>query len=406
VPVGELLDIADATARAEDGEVRGQIVIRHPLQPFDPRNFSSGSAALVPGRRWSFDPVTLEGARALAGPRTTPPPFLVQPLPLRPGRVIDLEDVVRFVEHPVRAFLRQRLGIGLWGGSDEIEDALAVELEPLELWGVGQRLLDARLAGVDGNAAIKAEIARGTLPPGVLGMPVVKRVYPIVDAIVAEATALVGDTPVADPVDIRVSLADGRLLTGTVAGLRGDLLLASTYSRVAAKHRLAAWVRLLALTATRPERPFEAATVGRAAGGDDVRCVWVPPLAGNRQDRDREATRALAALVELYDLGMREPLPLFAKTSAAYAEAARAGQDPAATAEREWHAEWGFEREDTELEHQLVLGGVRTLQELLEIAPRPVESGDGWESAETTRLGRLARRLWDPLLDREQARAR
>ncbi len=175
---------------------------------------------------------------------------------------------------------------------------------------------------------------------------------------------------------------------------------------MAAKHRLAAWVRLLALTATRPERAFEAATVGRAAGGDDVRCVWVPPLAGNRQDRDREANSTLAALVELYDLGMREPLPLFAKTSAAYAEAARAGQDPAATAEREWHADWGFEREDTELEHQLVLGGVRPLEELLEIAPQPAESGDGWEPAETTRLGRLARRLWDPLLDREQTRAR
>src|SRR4029077_2420969 len=132
-----LLDIADATIRTEDGEPRGRIVIRHPLQPFDPRNFSSGSAASVPGRRWSFDPVTLEGARALVGPRITSPPFLAEPLPDRPGAVIDLEDVVRFVEHPVRAFLRQRLGIGLWGGADEIEDALSVELDPLERWGVG-----------------------------------------------------------------------------------------------------------------------------------------------------------------------------------------------------------------------------------------------------------------------------
>ncbi len=85
VPVGELLDIADATARTDGGEVRERIVIRHPLQPFDPRNFSPGSAAPVPGRRWSFDPVTLEGARALAGPRTTPPAFLADPLVRQSG---------------------------------------------------------------------------------------------------------------------------------------------------------------------------------------------------------------------------------------------------------------------------------------------------------------------------------
>src|SRR5207248_312289 len=169
---------------------------------------------------------------------------------------IDLEELVRFVEHPVRAFLRQRLGFGLWGGVDDVADALPVELDGLGRWGVGQRLLDARLAGVDGHAAIKAEIARGTLPPGVLGMPVIQTVYPIVDAIVEEAGALIAGREPADPVDVRVTLHDGRLLSGTVAGLRGDTLLTTTYSRVGPKHRLAAWVRLLSLTATRPQQPF------------------------------------------------------------------------------------------------------------------------------------------------------
>jgi exodeoxyribonuclease V gamma subunit len=404
VPVGELLDLAGATVQSPQGRVRDQIVIRHPLQPFDPRNFCDG--VLVRGRRWSFDRVTLEGARALTGPRRPPAPFLESPLPPRGDRVIDLEDLVRFVEHPVKAFLRQRLGISLWGGSDEIDDALPVDLDPLERWGVGQRLLEARLAGVDGNAAIKAEIARGLLPPKVLGKPVIDGVYPIVEDIVTQARALIGDRATADPLDVRVALGDGRLLSGTVAGLRGDLLLATTFSRVAAKHRLAAWVRLLALTATRPERPFEAATVGRGSSRDDVRCVCLPPLGADRQERSQQALAALGAVIALYDLGMREPLPLFAKTSAAYADAARGGRDASAEAKREWHADWGGALEDSELEHQLVLGGVRTLEELLEIAPSPAEAGSGWSLAETTRVGRLARRLWDPLLEREEARAR
>ena len=49
VPVGELLDVLDATMRCTDGTARAQIEVGHPLQPFDPRNFAPG--AIVPERR-------------------------------------------------------------------------------------------------------------------------------------------------------------------------------------------------------------------------------------------------------------------------------------------------------------------------------------------------------------------
>ena len=176
VPVGELLDAIDATVRAEDGPAHQRVVICHPLQPFDPRNFTPGRIAGPSS--WSFDPTGLAGARALTGPRSEPRPFITAPLPPRPQAVVELADLVRFVEHPVRAFLRQRLGISLYSAADEIEDELSVELDGLERWGVGQRLLEARLRGIDERTAILAEIARGTLPPGVLGKPVIERPVP------------------------------------------------------------------------------------------------------------------------------------------------------------------------------------------------------------------------------------
>jgi exodeoxyribonuclease V gamma subunit len=376
VPVGELLDVIDAPS----------IVVRHPLQPFDPRNFTRGE--LVRDRSWGFDPVTLDGARALDGPRPEPGPFLAGPLPPQETNVIELDDLVRFVQHPVRAFLRQRLGISFRDFADEVEDALPVELDGLEKWGVGQRLLDARLAGVDGRAAVLAEIARGGLPPGVLGEPVIRDVFPIVEDIVAAAE--LADPPAS--IDVRVPLADGRLLTGTVAGVAGDVVRTVTYSRVAARQRLAAWVRLLALSAAHLGRPFASLTVGRARAG--VAIARIPPV-----DPD-SALAHLAQLIDLYDRGMREPLPLYCATSAAYAEAVAAGDDPVKAARREWLSDWTFDKEDRDAEHQLVLGGVRSLDELLAEPPRDDEGG--WDIADERRLGRLALRLWSGLLASEE----
>ena len=212
------------------------------------------------------------------------PPFLDAPLPDPDDPVIALDDLVRFAEHPVRAFLRQRLAVRLAEIDDEVDDSLPVELDPLELWQVGQRLLEARLIGVDGTAAIRAEIARGTLPPGVLGKPVIDRLYPVVEAIAQIAHGFTPPGSDSRPIDVQVTLGDGRLLSGTV-GVRGDDVLANTtYSRLAAKHRLAAWVRLVAATAAAPERPLSAATIGRAGrdAGERAVMVSVIPPPGRR----------------------------------------------------------------------------------------------------------------------------
>jgi exodeoxyribonuclease V gamma subunit len=387
VPVGELLDAVD---RAAGTEARERVVVRHPLQPFDERNFAPGE--LVPGRVWSFDGVTLEGARALGGERAGPAPFLAAPLPPLDDSVIELDDLVRFVERPVRAFLERRLGIRPRRHVDDVDDALPVELDGRARYAVGERLLEARLAGTDPRAAALAEIARGSLPPGLLGRPVIQEELPIVEQIVAEAP-----TAEATSLDVRVSLGDGRMVTGTVAGVRGDVLSAVTFARLSARHRIAAWVRLLVLSASHPERSFTALSVGRAArdSDSDVDVARVPAL-GAAAARDH-----LALLVDLHDRGMREPPPLACLTSAAYAKAARAGGDPVAAARREWESA-RFPAEDAEPEHALVLGRA-SLDDLLREPPRPGETGPWWDLEERTRFGRWARRLWEPLLQAEES---
>jgi exodeoxyribonuclease V gamma subunit len=365
VPVGELLDLV-----GHEG-----IVVRHPLQPFDQRNFERG--ALVPETTWSFDHVTLRGAQALTGERAPRAPFLSHPLPALDDDLVELDDLVRFVERPVRAFLRKRLGITVADYSDEVQDALPVELGGLEAWQVGERLLRARLAGTDRRQAILAEIGRGTLPPGQLGLPTIHKIDPIVDEIVAHVPA--GETT---SVDVKLALPDGRTLTGTVANVVDDVLRTVTYSKVNPRHRIAAWARLLAVQAAHPRRAFEAMTVGRGREGG----VAVARIAGLDGPL---ALDYLLVLLDLYDRGMREPPPLYCLTSAAYA----AGENPTTV----WES-GRFPGEEAEPEHQLVLGS-RTFADLMIEGARTDER---WDMDETRRFGRWARRLWDPVLEHER----
>jgi exodeoxyribonuclease V gamma subunit len=400
VPVGELLDIVERTVGCEQGPAREQVLVRHPLQPFDPRNFTAG--ALVPERHWSFDRVALDGARALTGRRPEPSRFLSGPLPAVESELIELDSLVRFVEHPARAFLRGRLGVSVREFADEVDDALPIELDGLGEWGVGQRLLDGVLAGAGLDDCVRAELARGSLPPGMLATPVLDRVRSVVQQIAGAARAL-GDGE-SRSLDVNFLLADGRTLAGTVPGVYGDTIRRVSYSRVKPRDRLAAWVRLLALSAARPERPFDAAVIGRARSGAHHAQVTLARVAVLDEDpvaRGELARSALAVLLDLYDRGMREPLPLACEASAAYARAAAVGDDAEAAARGVWETAFGYDKEDRDPEHVLVHGGAISLPELLDEVPRADEWGQGWDQSEPTRFGRYARRLWDGLLARE-----
>jgi exodeoxyribonuclease V gamma subunit len=398
VPVGELLDIVDGTMSSDHCLPRDEVVIHHPLQPFDPRNFVPGK--LVPGRPWSFDSQALAGAQALRASRRVEEAFLPAPLPPRADTVIELEKLVRFVEAPVRAFLRDRLGINVSDFFDHVEDELPVELDGLGKWEVGQRLLDSAMTGAELDACKKAEIARGTLPPGHLAVPVLDEIGAVVAQLAAAAKALGGGEPPRS-LDVNLTLPDGRTLGGTVTGVCGDTLRAISYSAVRPHDRLRAWVKLLALTAARPERPFESLVIGRARAGAfraDLTVARIPALGDEPQGRRATALEQLTALIDLYDRGMCEPLPLARDASAAYAWAVARGQDGAAAAGAAWTSTFDRDREDRKPEHVRVYGGELPAPELLRWPPRDDED---WYPEEPSRFGAYARRLWDGLLARE-----
>jgi exodeoxyribonuclease V gamma subunit len=379
VPVGELLDTLDATATIAGRPAREHVVRRHPLQPFAPRNFRTTGA----GRPFSFDAGALDGARSLVSGRRTRPVFLAGPLPARTGPEVDLADLVKFVEHPVRAFLRQRLSLVARGEEEEPDEALPVAPDSLATWAIGERLLADRLAGHDVTACMEAERRRGTLPPGALGVALLRRVGKQAEAIKQVADPLWAE-PARD-LTVTVPLDDGTTVVGTVSGVRGSTLAAVSFSRLAAKHRAATWVQLLALAAAHPDRAWSAATIGK--GGRDE-----PTARADVTGLDAAHARAvLADLVALRAEGLREPLPLFAKVSERYVSdrPRRTTKQAFDAARREWSSRWG---EATDPAHVLVWGRDRTLDDVAGPA------GD----VESTRFGELAVRFWRPLREAER----
>ncbi|GAB3791268.1 exodeoxyribonuclease V subunit gamma [Nocardioides ungokensis] len=377
VPLGELLDALDRTS---DERVRDRLVVEHPLQPFDVRNVAPG--ALGVPTPFTFDPAMLVAAETVVGERPPAPAFLPAPLPPTPLEDVALADLLTFFRDPVKGFFRA-LDLTLPWDVEGVSDAMPVEIDALETWGVGDRMLADMLRGMHPDQALAAEWRRGSLPPGQLGW---RKAGEVRDQAMKLAIAALTHRQVAPRAyDVDVELGGGRRLTGTVTPVYADRLVAVGYSRLDGKHLLESWIRLLALAAGRPDHNWTALTIGRAPRGTAA----AQRLLGPAID---EPLGLLQDLVAIYDAGRREPLPLPLKTSFAWAGARHHHDDPVEAARKKWKS-GNYPAEDAEPAHERVWGPRPALEKLL----GPVPPGEEVEG-EQTRLGALAARVWLPLL--------
>lgn len=379
VPLAELLDTLDITT-----EQPVDVVTHHPLQPFDIRNVIPG--AMVPGEPFTFDPTALTAAQANTGQRAERPAFFADPLPPPPPDDVVLADLVGFFNDPVKGFFRA-LDYTLPWEVEGVSDVMPVDIDALEEWTVGDRMLHDMLRGLAPADAQQAEWRRGTLPPGQLGWRTAGAIREQCAALAAEAQHHRGVESQAYDVDI--DLGGGRRLTGTVSPVFGERLVSVTYSKLDGKHLLQSWIPLLALAAQYPGREFSAVCIGRPRRGTTPRAEGL----GSPDD----AVELLIDLVRIYDAGRREPLPLPAKTSYAWAVARHTGDDPEQAAGYRWRS-GNYPGEDQQPAHVRAWGRGAWLGDLMQ----PLRPGEE-VAGENNRLGAYSARLWLPMLRAERA---
>ena len=381
VPLAELLDALDLTT---EGTVHDAVVTRHPLQPFDIRNVEPGGVVrAVPDKPFTFDATVLRAARAAEGDRRERRRFAEGPLLPAPTGDVSLADLAGFFKDPVKGFFRA-LDYTLPADVEGVDDAIPVDINALEEWTVGDRMLADMLRGMSPERALNAEWCRGTLPPGQIGWRTARKIRDRAAALAEEAAALRTTPPRA--VDVDIDLGSGRRLAGTVSPVYGERLVSVTYSKLDGKHLLAAWIPLLAMAAHDPNGRWTAACIGRRPKGEGSRRETIGCPAA-------PAVELLRDLVAIYDAGRREPIPLPLKTSYAWAQARTGGGDPVAAALFKWKSNDNFPAEDKHPPHARVWKSGAPLAVLLD----PVRPGEE-HPGESTRLGAYAARLWLPML--------
>ncbi len=401
VPLGELIDAARAAATfpGRPGSAFGPSgadlpVVHHPLQPFDRRNLRPGALLTGSAEPFSFDATALAGAHAAAGTRRPVAVLGDHPLPALDEHTVMLADLHRFLAHPARFFLSERLGVLLPEVPEEEGRGIPIDLDGLAKWGVGDRVLRDVLAGRPLEVCRDAELARGLLPPGALGRRVLDEVCAIVQTLAQAAAPLrEGEQRT---MDVDVDLGDGRHLVGTVPGLVARRAVHVGYSTVRGKQRLASWLTVLALTAGHPDTPWTSHALGRHRSRKQVQFTHGPIEPALARATVRE-------LVDLHDRGLREPLPVPVETGLAYAEALADHEDPLQKARLAWETddrEGAFPGEQDDPAHVRVHGRHAPLA----VLTTPASDDESWVRGERTRLGQLARRVWDPVLSGPETR--
>ena len=401
VAVAELRDavvgIVDPT---EQEAFARRLEITHPRQPFDELCFRPG--AIDPDRPWGFDGGALAGALARRRRSDVVEPFLSARLEPDRSTVIELEDLHRFLKHPVRRFLEGRLGIRLPSSEDAVSGLFPVNLAALDLWRVGDRLLSARLDGVNVSEWERVERQLGTLPPAVLGDAKVAELVEIVDRLMGVAGEHGFRSGPGESHRVDVALGDGTRIVGSVLGRLDPATPGPArvqFTRAKPEHRVAAWLDLMALVAGDPTRPWRAVAVNRGAGQkkqpEIVDIVPTVPLAppvrsgdldpgGSAEGRRDAAIRALEVAVDCFRRGSSEPIPLFAKLSRAVHLGTQKSSD--------WLDFAGF-AEGNEAPNTFVYGGFE-LDDLMSI---PAEDDDPAGSG--GRVERFARHLHQTIDD-------
>ena len=300
VVVDELMDYLNRGYRLADGsDPADALPVCHPLQPFCRAYFDRRDSRLFSyARSW------LDAART--GAEVADPPFSGAALgsPNEDFRILDVEELIRFLRNPAAYFLTMRLGLRLPDEAVIPEDVEPFDAAGLERYRLRQAVLQGLLAG-RGRASILERLrGEGILPHGAPGELLLDEQSEEAAPFVRRLERLPGDE--LEPIEVDLSLAGFRL-QGRLRHLRAEGLVDYRFGNLKAKDWLRIWVRHLVLNLLQPNGVAPSSTYVALD-----RTLTLEPV--------ESPAGPLADLLDLRWEGLTRPVPFFPEAALAWVE--------------------------------------------------------------------------------------
>ena len=321
VLIEELLDtIRDTRPEAQD--LHRDLVRRHPRQAFDERNFGVGpsGAAVEP---FSFDRGMLAAAEVrrerVASPSTEPNllPLLTPVIP----STVTIAQLADSPTRPARTYLGQRLDVRLPRPVEEVETDIPLVLDSLESWQLANELLDHYRRGADDDALTtwrEAKRQSGVLPPRALATAVVTDIERDLGVLLKAKPDMRELLTAGESVSVDLLLespsAESVRVSEVIDRIAGDLLVRVEYTRPKNRQPITVALELAALVLAEPDREWSGLLVTRNSGaGSQV--TELQPIERDITQRIASARRFLETTLAIHLRALREPIPMFDKSS-------------------------------------------------------------------------------------------
>jgi len=288
----------------------------HHLQAFHPDYFEGKD-----NRLFSCSMENLEGARALLREKRHPAPRGIgKEQQSDSSSAITVDELCYFFDNPAKAYFTETLKVRFDEDTETVmADEEMFEADHLELYKLGQPIIDAMLSGGDREHMLPALAEkfrqRGMLPLGNPGLAVLAQKWEelndFLDCDMPGQRGKLHDLMKKEKqrVSISLDLASGVKIAGRidVLDLGGEMVqLAARHAGLKAKDQLRAWIRHLVLAAQR----MSVSTLVVPKGPKEI-------MTYTAMDADT-AKRLLLQLASLVKKGKSRPLPFAPETSWAF----------------------------------------------------------------------------------------
>jgi len=322
VLVSELQDYIETGFIHPSQNLLTSLTTYHPLQAFSPDYFSNDNTHL-----FSYSSTYYAASQTLAAKQN----MLDQPVSQQhlintqlpeanqEQRTISVQQLLRFLRHPVKFLLQQRLGVQLIENTVQLPVTEPFTVDALDRYQLHESVTHDQLTHRHTQQQHYAMTkASGHLPHGEVGKFIYNKEFHVVQPFINEVQQLLSTQHKLTPHLIQEMHFEelGLTITGTLDNLWSNAYIYYHCSRLKAKHFLEAWIHHLLLNSINAVPPLPRFSRLLGLDSQQVACTHYvfEPL------KQEEAKQYLSQILAYYWQGLHSPLYFFPETSLSFVQ--------------------------------------------------------------------------------------